>query len=184
MRDYLVREISRRAGDSGPSRWLFVMSGPLNFSHQEETRIPELPPDSNRHIIYLRFSGGFGNGVPGSVPLALGPDVQIRPAAAHSRAHARLRNYRSHASRQRPRHDGSPVSRRSGTSAETDGRADCQRHQSRSFPQDCRIADSGNLGQLRFHARPLICLLWLACVLSAAAQRGPGNQQIRALPIR
>jgi hypothetical protein len=79
MREYFVREIARRAGNSGPSRWLIVMSGPLNFSHQEETLIPELPPDSNRHIVYLRFSGGFGNGMPGIAPLVLGPNVQIAP---------------------------------------------------------------------------------------------------------
>jgi hypothetical protein len=79
MREYFAGEVARRAGDSGPPRWLIVMSGPLIFSHQDEARLPELTPDSNRHIVYLRFSPGFGNGMPGGVPALLGPDVQIAP---------------------------------------------------------------------------------------------------------
>jgi hypothetical protein len=79
MREYFAREVTRRVGDSGPPRWLIVMSGPLIFSHQEEIRLPELPPDSNRHIIYLRFSPGFGNGQPGNASSLLGPEIQIAP---------------------------------------------------------------------------------------------------------
>ncbi len=79
MREYFAREVARRAGESGPARWLIVMSGPLMFSHQDETPLPELAPDSNRHIVYLRFSSGFGNGMPGSNSPLLFPDVQIAP---------------------------------------------------------------------------------------------------------
>lgn len=84
MREYFAREVARRAGDSGPPRWLIVMSGPLIFSHQEDARLPELAPDSNRHIVYLRFTGGFGNAMFGGAPPVPGPDVQI---AATRRIH-------------------------------------------------------------------------------------------------
>lgn len=88
MREYFAGEAARRAGDSGPPRWLIVLSGPLFFSDQEETPMPVLPPDPNRHIVYMRFAAGFGSsgfGPPGfgNGPLGgspgPGPDVQIAP---------------------------------------------------------------------------------------------------------
>lgn len=100
MREYFADEVARRAGPPGPPRWLIVMSGSLFFSKQEETPLPELPPDPNRHIIYMHFTSGFGSsgfgafgfggsanggGRPGrgapSLP-GLGPDpgAQIAPA--------------------------------------------------------------------------------------------------------
>lgn len=84
MREYFAREVARRAGSSGPPRWIIVLSGPLVLSKQEETPLPELPPDTNRHLVYLRFAPGFGasafgNGPPGGAYGAAGPDVQIAP---------------------------------------------------------------------------------------------------------
>ena len=85
MREYFAREIARRAGGSGPPRWLIVMSGPLTFSKQEESPLSELPADPNRHIVYFRFLSGFGGGGPrgggGGAPPGPGPDVQIAPIA-------------------------------------------------------------------------------------------------------
>ena len=86
IRDYFAREMARRAGASGPPRWLIILSGPMAFFGQEETPLPELPPDPNRHIVYLRFSGGFGGmggrgpgrSGPGG-PAGIGPDVRIAP---------------------------------------------------------------------------------------------------------
>lgn len=78
MRDYFVREVLRRAGDSGPPRWLIVLSGPLTFNKQDVTPLPQLAPDPNRHIVYLRFLSAFRGGPMGST----GPpptDVQIGP---------------------------------------------------------------------------------------------------------
>jgi hypothetical protein len=60
MREFFAGEVARRAGASGPPRWLIVMSGALFFSRQEDSLLPELPPDPNRHIVYLRFSSFFG----------------------------------------------------------------------------------------------------------------------------
>ncbi len=75
MREYFAREVVRRAGDSGPSRWLIVLSGPLTFSRQDETPLPQLAPDPNRHIVYLRFLSAFRGG-----PNVAGEtDVEIRP---------------------------------------------------------------------------------------------------------
>jgi hypothetical protein len=88
MREYFAREIARRAGDAGPPRWLIVLSGPLAFGRQDDAPLPELPPDPNRHIVYLRFSAGFagglgspgpGNGPPPGGNAGPGPDVQIAP---------------------------------------------------------------------------------------------------------
>ena len=79
MRDYFTHEIARRAGDSGPPRWLIVLSGRLDFARQDETPLPELPPDPNRHIVYLRFAPAFGNGRSGVLPVGLPPDVRIGP---------------------------------------------------------------------------------------------------------
>ncbi len=61
-REYFAKEIAKRAGDSGPERWLIVLSGPAVFARQELTPLPELPPDPHRHIVYLRFSSGFMGG--------------------------------------------------------------------------------------------------------------------------
>lgn len=93
MREFFAREAARRAGDSGPPRWLVVLSGPLFFSNQEETPLPVLPPDPNRHIVYMRFASGFGSpglgpsgfgsGPPAGAPGGSGSgpvtDVQIAP---------------------------------------------------------------------------------------------------------
>jgi hypothetical protein len=70
IRNYFAKEVARRAGESGPERWLIVLSGPLVFAKQDEMSLPELAPDPRRHIIYLRFSSG-----PGFVP----PEIEIGP---------------------------------------------------------------------------------------------------------
>ncbi len=79
MRDYLADEVATRAGAAGPPRWLIVLSTPLNFNQQEESALPELPADPNRHIVYFRFSSGFSGGI---APLGRGPgpDARIAPA--------------------------------------------------------------------------------------------------------
>ena len=79
MRQYFAEEVARRAGDSGPARWLIILSGTLAFSAQDETPLPVLPPDPNRHIVYLRFSSFFGMGASGSTA-TVGPEVRIAPA--------------------------------------------------------------------------------------------------------
>jgi hypothetical protein len=84
MREYFAREVERRAGNSGPPRWLIVMSGPLQFTRQDETALPELAPDPNRHIVYIRFAygpgtPGSGNGPYGATGLGSVPEVQIAP---------------------------------------------------------------------------------------------------------
>jgi hypothetical protein len=79
MRDYFTHEIARRAGASGPPRWLIVLSGRLDFVRQDETPLPELPPDPNRHIVYLRFASAFGYGPRNGVAATLPPDVRIGP---------------------------------------------------------------------------------------------------------
>jgi hypothetical protein len=79
MRDYFAQEVVRRAGDSGPPRWLIVLSGPLTFSKQDETPLPQLSPDPNRHIVYLRFLSAFRGGPMGPPPGAGETDVQIGP---------------------------------------------------------------------------------------------------------
>lgn len=79
MRDYFTKEVVRRAGDNGPPRWLIVLSGPLTFNRQDETPLPQLPPDPNRHIVYLRFLSAFRGGLIGG-PMGMGPtDVEIGP---------------------------------------------------------------------------------------------------------
>lgn len=76
-RDYFIHEVAGRAGDSGPPRWLIVMSGSFSFRDQEEmTPIPTLAPDPNRHIVYLRFLPDFNAQNAG---LGLGPSAQIAP---------------------------------------------------------------------------------------------------------
>ena len=81
MREYFAREVVRRAGDSGPPRWIIVLSGPLTFGRQDETPLPQLTPDANRHIVYLRFLSAFGRGGPpmGPQPDAGASDAQIGP---------------------------------------------------------------------------------------------------------
>jgi hypothetical protein len=76
MRRYFTDEIARRAGESGPSRWLIVLSGSFVFGSQDETSIPRLAPDPNRHIVYFRFVPDFG---PGGVSLTAGPSARIAP---------------------------------------------------------------------------------------------------------
>ncbi len=80
MRDYFVREVVRRAGDSGPPRWLIVLSGPLTFSRQDETPLPQMAPDPNRHIVYLRFLSAFRGGPMGPPPtdVEIGPPQRVR----------------------------------------------------------------------------------------------------------
>jgi hypothetical protein len=79
MRDYFVREVVRRAGDSGPPRWLIVLSGPLTFSKQDETPLPQLAPDPNRHIVYLRFLSAFRGGpAAGTTDVQIGPPERVR----------------------------------------------------------------------------------------------------------
>ncbi len=78
MRSWFAREVAKRTGESGPPRWLIVMSGPFTFATQELVSLPRCR-DPNRHIVYLRFlSGGFG---PGPQPGAMEPtpDVRIAP---------------------------------------------------------------------------------------------------------
>ncbi len=82
MRDYFAREVTKRAvtptGAFTTPHWIFVLSGPLAFSKQEDTPLPELPPDPNRHIVYLRFSSGFGAAPRGGLPEPP-PDIAIGP---------------------------------------------------------------------------------------------------------
>ena len=80
IRDYFVREVARRAGDSGPPRWLIVLSGPLTFSKQDETPLPQMAPDLNRHIVYLRFLSAFRGGPMGGQSTGVGAaDIEIGP---------------------------------------------------------------------------------------------------------
>ncbi len=82
QRTYLAGEVARRARDSGPDRWLIVLSGPLVFAQQEDAPLPEMAPDPRRHIIYMRFSQAFGSGFGagfGGAILGAGPDIQIAP---------------------------------------------------------------------------------------------------------
>ncbi len=89
MRDYFAREVAQRAGAEGPPRWLIVVSGSMFFSQQEISALPDLPPDPNRHIVYLRLSGFFGSLSGGRGPGGRGrgasgsivPDVSIGPTA-------------------------------------------------------------------------------------------------------
>jgi hypothetical protein len=76
MREYFADEIARRAGQSGPSRWLIVLSGSFSFGAQEETPLPQLAPDPNRHIVYFRFVPEFG---PSGLPLTAGASARIAP---------------------------------------------------------------------------------------------------------
>lgn len=76
MREYFTGEITRRAGQSGPPRWLIVLSGSFSFSNQQESTPPHLAPDPNRHIVYFRFIPQFG---PSEAPLTAGPSARIAP---------------------------------------------------------------------------------------------------------
>lgn len=76
MREYFAEEIARRAGQSGPPRWLIVLSGSFSFTNQEESPLPQLTPDPNRHIVYFRFIPDFG---PGGGPLTSGSSARIAP---------------------------------------------------------------------------------------------------------
>ena len=76
MREYFADEIARRAGESGPPRWLIVLSGSFSFGAQEETALPQLAPDPNRHIVYLRFVPEFG---PSGLPLTARVGTRIAP---------------------------------------------------------------------------------------------------------
>jgi hypothetical protein len=76
MREYFADEIVRRAGQSGPPRWLIVLSGAFSFGAQEETPLPQLAPDPNRHIVYFRFVPDFG---PTGLPLTAGAGIRIAP---------------------------------------------------------------------------------------------------------
>lgn len=76
MREYFADEIARRAGQSGPPRWLIVLSGSFSFGAQEDTPLPQLAPDPNRHIVYFRFVPEFG---PGGLPLTAGASTRIAP---------------------------------------------------------------------------------------------------------
>ncbi|HVY91970.1 MAG TPA: hypothetical protein VHA14_04440 [Bryobacteraceae bacterium] len=76
MREYFAGEIARRAGQSGPPRWLIVLSGSFSFSNQHESTLPHLAPDPNRHIVYFRFLPEFG---PSDGPLTAGPSAHIAP---------------------------------------------------------------------------------------------------------
>ncbi len=81
MREYFADEVVRHAGESGPARWLIIMSGSLFFGRQEETPLPELSPDPGRHIIYFRFSPGPIPGFrPNSPPPPPATSVDIAPA--------------------------------------------------------------------------------------------------------
>jgi hypothetical protein len=76
MREYFADEIARRAGESGPPRWLIFLSGSYSFTAQEETPLPQLAPDPNRHIVYIHFIPQFG---PAGAPLTTGPGARIAP---------------------------------------------------------------------------------------------------------
>jgi hypothetical protein len=80
MREYFTREVVRRAGDAGPPRWLIVLSGPLTFGRQDETPLPQIAPDPNRHIVYLRFLSAFRGGPMSGQSTGVGEaDVEIGP---------------------------------------------------------------------------------------------------------
>jgi hypothetical protein len=76
MREYFADEIVRRAGQSGPARWLIVLSGSFSFSPQDEAPLPQLAPDPNRHIVYFRFVPEFGRT---GMPLTAGASTRIAP---------------------------------------------------------------------------------------------------------
>jgi hypothetical protein len=76
MREYFADEIARRAGQSGPPRWLIVLSGAFSFGAQEAAPLPQLAPDPNRHIVYFRFVPEFG---PSGLPLTAGVGARIAP---------------------------------------------------------------------------------------------------------
>jgi hypothetical protein len=80
-REYFANEVAKRAGDSGPERWLIVLSGPAVFARQELTPPPALAPDPHRHILYLRFTTAF-MGTPSimmNAPVVPGADYRIGP---------------------------------------------------------------------------------------------------------
>lgn len=76
MREYFADEIARRAGQSGPPRWLIVLSGSFSFGAQDDAPLPQLAPDPNRHIVYFRFVPEFG---PTGLPLTAGVGTRIAP---------------------------------------------------------------------------------------------------------
>lgn len=76
MREYFADEIARRAGESGPPRWLIVLSGAFSFGAQDEVPLPQLAPDPNRHILYFRFVPEFGFT---GLPLTAGAGARIAP---------------------------------------------------------------------------------------------------------
>jgi hypothetical protein len=76
MREYFADEIARRAGQSGPPRWLIVLSGAFSFGAQEAAPLPQLASDPNRHIVYFRFVPEFG---PSGLPLTAGVGARIAP---------------------------------------------------------------------------------------------------------
>jgi hypothetical protein len=76
MRDYFAGEIARRAGASGPPRWLIVLSGSFAFPTRDEGPLPQFAPDPNRHIVYFRFVPAFGAQ---GAPLTAGPGARIAP---------------------------------------------------------------------------------------------------------
>lgn len=78
MREYFAGEVARRAAGAGAKRWVIILSAPVMFSKQEETPLPEMTADPDRHIVYLRVSTGFGGGpMPGTMEPP--PDIQIGP---------------------------------------------------------------------------------------------------------
>jgi len=144
IRDYFAREMARRAGASGPPRWLIILSGPMAFFGQEETPLPELPPDPNRHIVYLRSgqvgAGWSGRNWSGCAHCSNGKDSRPNAGISHD-----------HSGRPRARRgrDGCCVSRRSGTRPEADGcpgDPDCD---AGDFSQGAGAADAGYCGWRR-----------------------------------
>jgi hypothetical protein len=56
MLGFVSSTVSRLLAPGDPPRVLIVLSAPVNFTHQETTPLPELPPDPRRHVFYLRYA--------------------------------------------------------------------------------------------------------------------------------
>ena len=148
MRDYFVRRRRSRQRFRTAAVAHRCSGSPLTFNKQDVTPLPQLAPDPNRHIVYLRFLSAFRGGPMGST----GPpptDVQIGPPERVRGPTPGLRHHHSGChcavaatwpySRGRYR-----VKR-----AEADGRADyCGPETPESFRKTIADADGGDLGQL------------------------------------
>jgi hypothetical protein len=62
MLDYFSAEAVHRLGDASVPHVLIVLSAPVFFTKQEKPPPPELPPDPNRRVFYIRYSSPASEG--------------------------------------------------------------------------------------------------------------------------